>query len=205
MKKILYAAMCIIVVPFDAAAQSYGRCALRPAVGAALGFLTVDFPVDPVLADAGRFGLATTTGTGLEAAVNNAIPISREWSVTAEFGAGSMGVAQERDGSGTYGFKKLGDDVTIQRVQVGMQHHRPGRFTCGYAGIAAGVYRYNYRGVSLNVPGAAASVGLEAAHTRSGALFVEFGVSLALTELRTPTAAELVANLRPAVGYRYRF
>jgi len=205
MNKIFCTAVLALIVPVAASAETLGACAPRRAIGAALGFLTADVPMDPELAGVGRFGLATTTGTGLEAAVNHTFPIANEWSITTEAGAGGMAVAQERDADGTYEFKKTGDSLTIQRLQVGLQHRRAGRFVCGYSSIAAGLYRYNYRGDTLRVPGIALSVGLEGARASSGTMFVELGVSVALSALRSPTAAELVGNLRPAIGWRFRF
>ena len=205
MKKICFSVAITLFMPVETSAQIRRSCEPRVAIGAALGLLTHDIEVDPALAGVGRFGLATTRGTGLEASVNSTVPISAEWSLTAEFGTGAMAAVQERDASGTYVWKKTGDDVTVRRLQVGLQRHRPSRFLCGYASLAVGLYRYSYRGVALNVPAGAAMMGFEAPQTGSGALFFEIGLSVALTKLEAPTAAEIVTNIRPAVGWRYRF
>jgi hypothetical protein len=205
MKHVWIAAALTLFMPVETSAQSARACEPRVAIGAAAGLLTVDIPIDPVLAGLGRFGLASATGTGLEGAVQTTVPIAADWNLKAELGAGAMAVAQERDATGNYVRRKTGDDVTIQRLQVGLQHHRAGLRSCGYASLEVGLYRYGYRGTALNVPGAAGTVGLEVPRSGSGTLFVEVGVSVVLTRLLAPTAAELVANIRPAVGWRYRF
>lgn len=94
-------------MPVETFAQPGRPCEPRVAIGAA-GLLTADFPIDPGLAGVGRFGLASTRGTGLEASVHGIVPISAGWGLNAELGLGSMAVAQERDAAGTYARKVEG-------------------------------------------------------------------------------------------------
>jgi hypothetical protein len=186
-------------------ASGFAQCEPRGAVGGSAGLLTLDFPVDPVAAGIGRNGLATTTGNGLEVSAHAVIPLAPEWRIAAEIGGGRMAVQQERDDAGDYVTRALDEKMKVRRLQVGVQRHRAHRTFCDYIGVSIGLYRYDFSGVSLAVPGGAATMGFEFPHSGSGAFFFELGMSVAVTALKPPTAQEVVVNIRPAFGWRYRF
>jgi hypothetical protein len=197
-----YLAMAVaLLLPVHASAQ----CEPRGAFGGAVGLLTLDFPVDPVAAGLGRNGLATTTGNGIEGAAHAVVPVAPAWSLTAEFGVGSMATEQERDAAGEYVARSLDERMKVQRLQIGLQRHRAHTSFCDYLGGSVGVYRYSFNGVTLAVPGVAVTMGFEFPQQGSGAFFFELGMSVGLTKLEPPTDAELVVNIRPAFGWRYRF
>jgi hypothetical protein len=206
MKRMLFAAALALLIPGEASAQIGGICYPRPAIGVALGLLTHDVPVDPVPAGGGRHGLASTTGTGFEGSVQGSFPISRDWGLTAEAGAGSMGVVLERDAAGNYLTQPTGDDLEFRRLNLGVLHYRPGHTICGYSSIRIGMYRYGYRGTVLTVPGGAAMMGFEVPTAASRSYFFELEISVALTKAQAPvTPAPLATNIRPTFGFRYRF
>ena len=201
MRSACIAAAVVLLLP----SSSYAQCEPRGAVGAAAGLLTLDFPVDTVAAGIGRNGLATTTGNGFEGSAHAVVPLAPQWSLSAEVGAGSMAVEQERDDSGDYVTRAFDDNIKVRRFQVGLQRHRAHRTVCDYVGVSIGLFRYSFQDVSLAVPGGEARMGLEFPMSGSGAFFFELGMSIAVTALKTPTAAEVVVNIRPAFGWRYRF
>jgi hypothetical protein len=203
--RICFASLVILLLPAGAHAQG-SPCAPRAAVGAALGFLTLDTPVDPMLAGVGRNGLASTTGTGLEGSVHAIVPISDEWAVTAEAGRGRMAVVLDRDADGNDVNQRTGDDVLFQRFVGGLRKTNTGYRSCIYAGVRVGLYRYTYQGVSLNAGGGAAFMGSDIPLSEHSALFFEIELGVAVTKARPPlTPAGVVPSLRPAFGFRYRF
>ena len=186
-------------------ARSLAQCEPRGAIGGAAGLLTLDFPVDPVAAGIGGNGLATTTGNGFEGSAHAVVPLAPEWSLNAEFGAGSMAVEQKRDDAGNMISRALDERMHVRRLQVGVHRHRAHRTFCDYIGVSLGVFRYSFQDESLAVPGGAVTMGFEFPQSGSGAFFFELGMSVAVTALKTPTAQEVVVNIRPAFGWRYRF
>ena len=196
----------ILTLLLPAVVHAQPQCDVRGAVGGAVGWLILDTPVDPALAGAGRNGLASTTGTGLEGSAHVILPIDRGWGFTAEAGTGRMAVAVERDESGASVTERTSDDATLGRIVAGLMKTRAGYRSCTYFGVRLGVYRYGYRGVSLNAGGISAMMGGDIPLSESGALFFELEFSVAITEARPPlTPSGVVPNVRPSFGYRYRF
>ena len=202
MKKLVMTVALALCVPVETTAQT---CGSRAIIGAAAGWLNVDIPVDPELAGVGRHGLAEA-GNGLEGSVHASFPISSTWSVLAEFGAGSPDVFVERDASGDYMRTRTGDDIALRRLQVGLVRYDVGRYACAYWSVRAALYRFAYGGVILNAPGAAGAIGIEVPVAESGSVFVETELNVTLTKARPPISpAGALANVRPALGFRYRF
>jgi hypothetical protein len=202
--RICIAAIFTVVIATPANAQT--ACDPPAAIGGALSFLILDTPVDPVPAGGGRFGLASTTGTGLEGSVHAMFPISPEWGVNVEAGTGRMAVVLERDASGESVNRRTGDDAAFHRITAGLFKMHAGLRSCTYAGVRLGLYRYSYQGVSLNAGGGAAFMGFNVPVTESGALFFELELSVGITKARAPlTPASVAPQIRPSIGYRYRF
>jgi hypothetical protein len=205
MKKLVAATALALCLPVHTNAQST-PCEPLVLVGAAAALLNVDIPVDPELAGGGRFGLAEATGLGLEGSVHMAFPIAANWSVLTEFGTGTLDVLLERDASGNTVNRKTGNKITLSRLNVGLVRYSARRLACVYASGRVGLYRFEYRGVTLNAPGGAGAIGVEVPVSESGSVFFEMELNLALTKTRPPiTPAGVVANVRPAFGFRYRF
>jgi hypothetical protein len=202
MRKLLAAAALTACLPLEAGAQT---CGSRAIVGAAAGWLNVDIPVDSELAGVGRHGLAKA-GNGLEGSVHVSFPISSTWSVLTEFGAGSPGVLVERDASGDYVQTRTGDDIALRRLHVGLVRYDVFQYACTYWSVRAALYRFAYRGVTSNAPGAAGAIGIEVPVALSASVFFETELNVAITKARPPiTPAGVLANVRPAIGFRYRF
>ena len=202
MKKLVAAAALTLCLPIDTSAQT---CGSRAIVGAAAGWLNVDIPVDSELAGVGRHGLAEA-GNGLEGSVHASFPISSTWSVLTEFGAGSPDVLVERDASGDYVRTRTGDDIALRRLHVGLVRYDVGRYACTYWSVRAALYRFAYRGVTLNAPGGAGAIGIEVPIAESASIFFETELNVTITQARPPISpAGVLANVRPALGFRYRF
>jgi hypothetical protein len=202
MKKLVAAVAIALCLPVDASAQP---CGSRPVVGAAAAWLNVDIPVDPDLAGVGRHGLAEA-GKGFEGSVHASFPVSSNWSLMTEFGAGSPDVFEERDASGDYVRTRTGDDIALRRLHVGLVRYDVFQYACTYWSVRTGVYRFAYRGVTLNAPGGAGAIGIEVPVATSGSIFFETELNVAITKARPPiTPAGVLANVRPALGFRYRF
>ena len=162
-------------------------------------------PVDSELAGGGRHGRARA-GKGLEGSLHASFPITSTWSLLTEFGAASPDVLLERDAFGADVQEKTGDQLTLRRLHIGLVRYDVKPLVCIYWSVRASVYRFAYRGVTLNAPGGAAAIGLEVPFAESGSLFFETELHLALTKARPPVSPELaLANLRPVFGFRYRF
>jgi hypothetical protein len=59
--------------------------------------------------------------------------------------------------------------------------------------------------VTLNAPGGAGAIGIDVPVGR-GSVFFETELNIAITKARPPiTPAGALANVRPALGFRYRF
>ncbi len=195
----------VLCIPLDTYAQRT-PCEPRVLLGAAAGFLRGDIPVDPELAGGGRFGLAKITGVSPEGSIHASLPFASNWSVMTEFAIGSMDVLLDRDATGTYVQRKTGDDLTLRRLNVGVVRYDSGQLACIYWSARFGIYRFAYRDVALNAPGGAGAIGVEVPVSESGSVFVETELYLVVTNARPPlTPAGVIANLRPAVGFRYRF
>jgi hypothetical protein len=204
MKKLVAATALALCLPLEADAQPTD-CA-RIAVGAAGALLRESIPVDPELAGGGRFGLATARRVGFEGSVHASFPLVRNWVVLTEFGAGSRDVRLERDASGAEVQHKTGHPLTQRRLNVGLVRYRPIRAGCTYWSFRAGRYLFGYAGVTLAAPGGAAAMGSQLPVSESAAIFFEVELYLALTQARPPvTPASALANIRPALGFRYRF
>lgn len=202
MKKLVAAAAFALCLPVEAGAQP---CGARPVVGAAAAWLNVDIPIDPEPAGAGRFGLAKADH-GLEGSVHASFPITPTWSVLTEFGAGNLGVLLERDASGASVQQSTGDEIALRRLNVGLVRYDVMPHACVYFSVTAGLYRFAYRGVTLNAPGGAGAIGIEVPVAASGSVFFETELNVAITKARPPiTPAGVLANVRPALGFRYRF
>jgi hypothetical protein len=205
MKQLMAATAIVLCLPVDTRAQST-PCEPLVLVGAAAGLLNVDIPVDPELAGGGRFGLAEAAGLGLESSVHVAFPVAANWSVLTEFGTGRLDVLVERDAAGNSVSGRTGDKITLSRLNVGMVRYDASRLACIYASGRVGLYRFGYRGVTLNAPGGAGAIGVEVPVSESGSVFFEIELNLVLTKARPPiTPAGAIANIRPAFGFRYRF
>jgi hypothetical protein len=186
-------------------AQAQTACEPQMRIGGAGSLLNVDVPVDPELAGGARFGLAEASGLGLEPSIHLGVPIHRQWSVIAEFGTGRLDVLLVRDEGNTVN-RKTGDKITLRRLNLGLLRYSPGRYACAYWSARVGLYRFEYRGVSLNAPGGSGAIGVEVPVSDSGAVFFETELNLVLTEARPPvTPAGAVANVRPALGFRFKF
>lgn len=202
MKNLVIAVALALCVPVETTAQT---CGSRAIVGAAAGWLNVDIPVDSELAGVGRHGLAKA-GKGLEGSVHASFPISSAWSVLTEVGAGSPDVLVERDASGDYVQTRTGDDIALRRLYVGLVRYDVFRYACTYWSVRATLYRFAYRGVTSNAPGAAGAIGIEVPIADAASVFFETELNVAITKARPPiTPAGALANVRPALGVRYRF
>ena len=205
MKNLVAAIAVALCLPIETYAQRT-PCEPRVLLGAAAGFLRGDIPVDPELAGGGRFGLAKITGVSPEGSIHASVPFASNWSVMSEFAMGSMDVLLERDATETYVQQKTGDDLTLRRLDVGVVRYDAGQFACVYWSARFGIYRFAYRDVTLNAPGGAGAIGVEVPVSDSGSVFVETELYLVVTNARPPlTPAGVLANLRPAIGFRYRF
>jgi hypothetical protein len=204
MKKLAVAAALTLCFPVETNAQTT-PCGSRAILGAAAGLLNVDIPVDPELAGVGRHGLAKA-GLGPEGSLHASIPITSAWSLSTEFGAGSLDVLLERDASSADVETKTDDEIELRRLHFGLMRYRVTPRACVYFSVRAGLYRYGYRGVALNAPGGAGAIGIEVPVAHSGSVFFESELNVALTKARPPiTPAGVLANIRPALGFRYRF
>jgi hypothetical protein len=202
MRNLVVVAAIALCLPVDASAQP---CGSRPVVGAAASWLNVDIPVDPEPAGAGRFGLAKAEN-GLEGSVHASLPITSTWSLLTEFGAGNLGVLIERDASGAPVRQSTGDEIALRRLNVGLVRYDVMPLACVYFSVTGGLYRFAYRGVTLNAPGGAGAIGIEVPVATSGSIFFETELNVAITQARPPiTPAGVVANVRPALGFRFRF
>jgi hypothetical protein len=206
MKRVLLGAALAFLLPADVYAQRGRPCEPRVAVGVALSRLPIDAAVDPVLAEGGQNALAATAGFGPEVSVHTLVPISVNWNLTAEFGAGTVGVEVERDASGTDIPKRPAGHLSAQRLNIGLQHQRPGRYICVHGSIRALLYRFSYRGVATAAAGLSLMVGGEVPLPASIGLFFEIGLDAAVNDADPPlTPTPVVATLRPEVGLRFRF
>jgi hypothetical protein len=192
-----------LLVPAGATAQ-WRRCEPPDGIGAAAGLLILDAPIDPALAGVSRSGAVKATGNGLEGSVHVATPIAGAWGVTIEATSGRMAVATREDPAGPY--DRTGDTAAFRRFVGGILKAQESHGLCSYVGIKVGLYRYSYRGVSLNAGGGSALMGFEVPASDANALFFELELSVGLTRMRTPLASDPVAvNIRPVVGFRHRF
>jgi hypothetical protein len=204
MQQLVVVSALALCLPIAANAQPTA-CEPRVVVGAAAGLLNVDIPVDPDLAGGGRHGLARA-GMGLEGSLHASFPITSAWSLLTEFGTGSLDVLLERDASGADGQGRTRDEIALRRLNVGLVRYDVKRFACIYSSVRAGLYRFAYRGVALNAPGGAGAIGIEVPVAESGSIFFETELNVVLTKARPPvTPAGVLANVRPALGFRYRF
>jgi hypothetical protein len=198
-------AVSILLLPAVAHAQ-WRRCEPPSGVGAAVGLLTLDAPLDPALAGVGRPGRAKTTGTGIEASVHAMSPIGRSWGVTIEAASGRMATAAQGEAPGKRLYRRTEYDAAFRRIAAGLLKAHGYDRACTYVGVKAGFYRYSYRGVALNARGGSAMMGFELPASDSGALFFELELSVGLTRMRRPLASDPVAvNIRPSFGFRHRF
>lgn len=201
MTQLAAATVLALSLPVETSAQP---CGSRAVVGAAAGRLMA-IPVDSDLAGGGRHGRARA-GKGLEGSLHASFPITSTWSLLTEFGATSPDVLLERDAFGADVQHKTGDPLTVRRLHIGLVRYNVSPLICVYWSVRAGVYRFAYRGVTLNAPGGAAAIGFEVPIAESGLLFFETDIYLALTKARPPVSPELaLANRRPVFGFRYRF
>ena len=196
----------VLLVLWPALAGAQGRrCEINRGIGGALGLLILDTPVDPVPAGGGQFGLATTTGTGLDGSVHATLPFGG-WAFVAEAGSGRMGVVLTRDAAGNYVHEKTGDDVAFRRLVAGLVKANARDRSCLFAGVKLGLYRFVYDGMALNAGGGAATMGSEWRVSETGVVFFELELSVAITAARAPLSpAGIVPQIRPALGFRYRF
>jgi hypothetical protein len=196
------AAVLALCLPVETSAQP---CGSRALVGVAAGLLNVDIPVDPKLAGVGRRGLAKA-GRGLEGSLHASLPIASAWSLLTEFGGGSLDVLLDRDASGAHVQTETGDGIALRRLNVGLMRYDVSPLACVYSSVRVGLYRFAYRGVTLNAPGGAGVIGIEVPVAASASVFFETELNLVLTKARPPiTPAGALANVRPALGFRYRF
>jgi hypothetical protein len=206
MRQACIAAALTLVLPAKSYARVNAPCQPRVTIGAALGLLPANIPVDPVLAGGHLNVLAESTGTALEGSIHALFPITDVWRLTTEFGGSTMDVVVTRNASGDYQRTETATDLALQRFTVGLGRAGARGAVCTYAAVKAGVYRFSYEGVTTNAPGVAGVMGFEGPVSGPWALFFELEISVAVTKARAPiTPAGVVGNIRPAFGFRWRF
>ena len=201
-----------LIPPTTAAAQVTCReRADRPALSIGVAATASDLDVAAPLDDPSPF-VSTHVGSGPGASINGSAPLFGSWSVRASSGGARLGAERITLSRGVnYEEISRRSDGTahVRHLQLGLVNAiGDGRRLCGYAGLAAGVLRMTYKGVTTRPISVSGLLGFEmplgAASTN--ALAIEFQLDVANNAgSHAPFRDYTVSMLGATLAFRHRF